>query len=116
MALAYFITFTTYGTWLHGSDKGSVDDEHNVYGTPFLEANSERQGQARAAMAQPPYVMSQPEREIVCKAIVTLAAERGWQLLAVHVRTNHVHVVVQAERDPRRLMSEMKAPASRDFT
>ena len=22
--LAYFITFTTYGTWLHGRDPGSV--------------------------------------------------------------------------------------------
>jgi hypothetical protein len=29
MPLAYFITFTTYGTWLHGTAKGngSVDRE-----------------------------------------------------------------------------------------
>jgi hypothetical protein len=45
-----------------------------------------------------------------------MAAERGWQLLAAHVRTNHVHVVVQAERDPGRLMCEIKARASRDLT
>ena len=33
MALAYLITFTTYGARLHGSDEGSVDDQHNVYDT-----------------------------------------------------------------------------------
>jgi hypothetical protein len=27
--LAYFITFTTYGTWLHGNGAGSVDPAHN---------------------------------------------------------------------------------------
>jgi hypothetical protein len=37
MALAYFLTFTTYGTWLPGSakGKGSVDHEHNVHGMPL---------------------------------------------------------------------------------
>src|SRR5207302_409826 len=72
MALAYFITFSTYGTHLHGSAKGSVDDEHSVHGTSFLEADETRETQARDAMAQPPYAMSAKEREIVCKAIVDL--------------------------------------------
>ena len=38
MALAYFITFSTYGTWLHGTTKGkgSVDREHNQHGCPSL--------------------------------------------------------------------------------
>lgn len=118
MALAYFITFTTYGTWLPGSAKGrgSVDDEHNVYGTPFVEPNAKREQAARDAMIQAPYVMNAAEREIVCKAIVELARERGWKLWAVHVRSNHVHVVVSAERDPGRIMSDMKARASRDLT
>jgi hypothetical protein len=39
MARAYFITFTTYGTWLHGTQKGkgSVDRENNLYGAAFVE-------------------------------------------------------------------------------
>jgi hypothetical protein len=116
VSLAYFITFSTYGTWLHGNAKASVDDEHNVYGTPFLEASGDREQQARATMVQPPYVMTEAEREIVCNAIVNLARDRGWQLLAVHVRTNHVHCVISAERDPDRVMSDMKGRASRDLT
>lgn len=116
MARAYFITFTTYGTWLHGSakGKGSVDIGHNVFGTPFVAPDAEREQTAREAMTQPPYVMYAAEREI--KAIVGLAKERGWKLWAVHVRSNHVHVVVSAERDPGRIMSDMKGRASRELT
>lgn len=33
---SYFITFHTYGTRLHGDEKGSVDHEHNNVGTPEL--------------------------------------------------------------------------------
>ena len=33
--LAYFITFHTYGSWLHGAVSGSVDDEHNRPGPRF---------------------------------------------------------------------------------
>jgi REP element-mobilizing transposase RayT len=117
MALAYFITWTTYGTWLPGSAKGegSVDTAHNVYGTPFVEPNEKKEQAAREAMTQPPYVMSAAEREVVCKAIVGLAKERGWTLWALHVRSNHIHVVVSAERDPGRIMSDMKGRASRDL-
>jgi hypothetical protein len=32
--LAYLITFPTYGTWLHGDERGSVDRDHNLPGTP----------------------------------------------------------------------------------
>lgn len=47
---------------------------------------------------------------------MTLSQERGWRLLAVHVRSNHAHLVIQADRDPKRLMSDLKARASRDLT
>jgi len=119
VALAYFITFSTYGTWLHGTSKGkgSVDREHNRYATRFLTADAAREHQSRRAMIQPVYVMNTTQqREIVCGAIVSLCAQRGWRLLVIHARTNHVHVVVCAAGDPGRVMSDMKARASRALT
>ncbi len=118
MALAYFITFTTYGTWLHGSSKGqgSVDMEHNTFGSPYIAPSENRERRAREAMVQPPYFMTAQEREVVCRAIVELSTERGWNLLAVHVRSNHAHVIVSADLDPGRMMSDMKAKASRELT
>jgi len=118
MALAYFITFTTYGTWLHGTDKGagSVDREHNTYGMPFVAPDPEQLAKARGAMTQPPYVMDAPRRAVVCDAVVELCRDKGWSLLAVHVRSNHVHVVISVARDPDRVMSDLKARASRNLT
>ena len=118
MAIAYFITFSTYGTWLHGTDKslGSVDREHNHFGAEFVEPDAQRESDSRDAMAQPPYVMDPARCEIVRDAIVSLAKEKGWQLVAAHVRSNHVHAVIGADRDPSRLMSDLKARASRDLT
>ena len=119
MALAYFITFSTYGTWLHGTSKGkgSVDHEHNQYGEAFVAPDAGLEAEARDAMKQPAYVMDSPaQRTVVCEAVVGLCRERGWGLLALHVRTNHVHAVVEADRDPGRMMSDMKSRASRMLT
>ncbi|QOV87584.1 transposase [Humisphaera borealis] len=119
MALAYFITFHTYGTWLHGTSKskGSVDREHNQYGTEFVEPDALRESRSRQDMTQPPYVLrSAEEREVVRDAIVSLCRKKGWRLLAAHVRTNHVHVVMSVDRDPGRVMSDLKSRASRALT
>ncbi len=38
---------------------------------------------------------------------------RGWTLHAVNVRSNHVHVVVTADRDPDEVMTQFKASCTR---
>ena len=118
MALAFFLTFSTYGSWLHGTDKGkgSVDSDHNGYGDSFVDPDQRRIETAREAMAQPPYVLDAARRAVVRDAIVALACEKGWRLVAAHVRSNHVHVVVWADRDPGRLLADLKARASRALT
>jgi REP element-mobilizing transposase RayT len=118
MALAYFITSSTYGTWLHGTDKGlgSVDANHNRYGAAFVTPDDGRHGKSRQSMAQDEYILDARRREVVRDAIVALAREKGWPLLAVHVRSNHVHLVIGGDRDPGRLMSDLKARASRELT
>jgi REP element-mobilizing transposase RayT len=117
VALAYFITFSTYGTWLHGTAKGngSVDRRHNIYGTPFIPPDEGREDLATNRMAGPPYVLEETARTIVRDAIVAYCEEKKWTLLALHVRTNHVHAVVSAECDPGRLVSDLKARASREL-
>lgn len=95
---------------------GSVDLDHNRYGEPFVAPDPQRVEQARALMTQQPYLLDDSRREVVRDAIVALCQEKRWALLAAHVRSNHVHVVVAADRDPGRLMSDLKARASRDLT
>jgi REP element-mobilizing transposase RayT len=111
--LAYFITFHTYGTWLPGDADGSVDRAHNVPGTPMLPPDPVREARARARMDQPEYIMDAPRRAIVLQTIQEVCQYRGWTLLAAHIRTNHVHVVVRADQPPEKVMTDFKAYASR---
>jgi len=111
--LAYFITFSTYGTWLHGREPGSVDRRHNLPGTPYLPANGDVEHKMRSAMRQRPYVLDELRRHIVLRTIKDVAAHRQWRLWAVHVRSNHVHVVITAACKPEKVMVDFKAWCSR---
>ena len=66
-------------------------------------------------MLQDPYVLDQAGRAVVLAAIRRHCAHRGWNLLAAHVRSNHVHAVVEAEARPERIMNEFKSYASREL-
>ncbi len=114
--LAYFITFVCYGTWLHGDERGSVDREHNLPGTPYLPPDAERVRAEQELMDQPPYELDDRRREVVLKTIQEVCAHRGWSLLAAHARSKHVHVVVQAVAKPEKVMNDFKAYASRRLT
>ena len=111
--LAYFITFTCYGTWLHGDSRGSVDPEHNTPGTSVLGPDAERCAQERKRLGDSPYVLDQTRRQVTLAAIREIAGRKNWSLHAVHVRSNHVHVVVTADGAPERVMNDMKTAASR---
>jgi hypothetical protein len=67
--LAYFITFCTYGSWLHGDPRGSVDRYHNVYGTPRLPPNKLRQQYERQRLKIPPVRLTPRQRKAVELAI-----------------------------------------------
>jgi len=41
---------------------------------------------------------------------------RGWQLHAVNARSNHIHVVVTADRDSDEVMNQFKAWCSRKLS
>ncbi len=111
--LAYFITFTTYGTWLHGRDPGSVDREHNVPGTAFLAPDPRIETQRRNSLRQAPYMLDQPRRQVVLRTVCEVCSHRSWILHAVHVRTTHAHVVLTASVSPEKVMADLKAWASR---
>jgi len=108
----YLITFAGYGRHLQGSESGSVDSEHNVPGTPILGVDSARAAAEGKRMDQAPYNLDQIRRDVVLEAIREVCAHRGWSLLAAHVRSNHVHAVVEAEIPPERVMRDFKAYAS----
>jgi len=111
--LAYLITFRTYGTWLHGDTRGSVDREHNVFQTPLLLANPRRERGARQRSKHAPVMLNAAQRQVAREAIVAVCAHRQWSLHELNVRSNHVHVVVSAPRHPDHVMGSFKSWATR---
>jgi REP element-mobilizing transposase RayT len=110
---AYLLTWTTYGTWLPGDQRGSVDSEHNVYGDPFAPTDSRRKVANAAKLLHPPFRLDSAARKVVQDTIIEACAFRRWDLVTLNVRTNHVHVVVRSDQDPDATAAKLKARATR---
>ena len=108
----YLITFRSYGTWLHGRE-GSVDRSHNACGTPKLPADDARFRYNRRALARSPVKLNARQRALVEQAIRETCDIRKWSFWAVNARSNHVHTVVTANCKPERVLSAVKANATR---
>ena len=64
-------------------------------------------------MSTPPYSLDERRRRAVLDAIIERSIQGDWQLSAVHVRTNHVHIIVGGEEQPEFIMTQLKSAASR---
>lgn len=112
--LAYLITFRSYGTWLHGDERGSVDRFHNVYATPRLAPDGTRQHLSAARMKAAAVLLDTAQRNAVDMAIQETCAIKKWQLHARNVRTNHVHIVATIGLvKPELALNSFKANATR---
>jgi REP element-mobilizing transposase RayT len=115
--LAYFLTWTTYGTRLHGDPRGTVDCLHNRTGSKMLADSPGREERARLVMSQDEYIMGDEERTVVTVAIQDHCRIRVWPIHALNVRTNHVHVVVTAySHSPDQVMEQLKGWGTRRLT
>jgi REP element-mobilizing transposase RayT len=112
----YFLTFTTYGTWLHGDERGTVDYYHNTYGSDRLGESPKRKNIVSKRLSNDAVVLDDKSRSLIHHVIIDVSAYRGWTLHAVNVRTNHVHVVVSADSPPERILIDFKARATRALT
>lgn len=111
--VTYLITFTCYGQHLHGDPAGSVDKMHRVRHTPHLAFDPAREDYERHIMRCAPYSLDQRRREEVIDAIQQGCKHRGWRLIAAHVRSTHVHIVVEAVDRPEMVMNACKSYASK---
>ena len=113
--VAYFLTWTCRGARLHGDAKGSVDRAHNGFGSPLVQADAWREAGELARMGDVSKVVLAPEHQSVVHAAVSGVCEhRSWKLLALAVRSNHVHLVVNAPRhSPESVMQLCKSWATR---
>ena len=114
--LAVFFTFRCYGTWIHGDERGSVDRHKNNYGAPRIAANSNRRKHNEGLLLNPPIILTAEQRKSVERSIRETCEKRGWILLAINVRTNHIHVVIRiGDKKPKDALIALKANATRQL-
>ncbi len=120
----WLLTWTTYGTWLPGDERGFVSNvrggegpevRHNVPGT---EPDARQRGlwlAAKANMVGPTVYLSAEHARLILKQFQETAHYRGWELLAVAIMANHIHLVVGVPGDPEpdTLLRDFKSYASR---
>jgi REP element-mobilizing transposase RayT len=112
--IGYLLTFRTYGTWLHGDLRGSIDRFHNRYGAPYLSPSQVRQTHDRRLLKGQPLLLHTKQRQCVESAVREVCEHRSWVLHALNVRTNHVHLVLNiGTGNPGRAMNDLKAYATR---
>ena len=67
-------------------------------------------------MVETAVVFSDEQRRLIEQTIRDHCRIRGWVVHAVSARTNHVHVVITAERDPHEVRDQFKAWCSRKLS
>ena len=117
--ISLFITWTTYGSWLPGDSRGWMKWKVGQrQPQPLLEDWCKNQMKERAVL------LDAQHRQVVEDVVGKHSDIRGWELHAVSVRSNHVHVVVTVvpktgNKDYRvadgvkRIRDELKANATR---
>ncbi|MEQ8790410.1 MAG: transposase [Pirellulaceae bacterium] len=110
--MTYHIIWTTYGTWLPGDRRGWVQKKKPGIQDP----DPKREEGARITMAESAIVLNAVQRSIVDETIHTHCEIRDWSLHALNVRSNHVHVVLTADRAADDVVRQLKAWCSRNLS
>jgi REP element-mobilizing transposase RayT len=120
----WFLTLTTYGTRLPGDRRGFVSNVADANGESIRHnhvweaCDADHPGLERYAQSRmrgPAVYLDREQAEAILAQTKETAAYRGWQLLAVGIMIDHVHIVVgvPGDPDPENLLRDFKSYASR---
>jgi REP element-mobilizing transposase RayT len=114
--LAYLFTLRTYGTWLHGDERESVDRHgKNIYGAKRIAGNLNLKEKMLAERASAAFLFDKKQRECAEKTIKEVCSCKNYFLHAVNVRTNHIHSVVSAQTIPEKIINSFKTYVTRNL-
>ncbi|MBI2480708.1 MAG: transposase [Planctomycetia bacterium] len=106
--IAYFISWTTYGTWFPGDVRGwRKTGAGNQTPQPLLAE------WCRRRLSEDPVYLSEAQRAAVKRACHEHIHIRGWHLHTVNPRTNHIHLAVTADSKPEKVRDQLKANCTR---
>jgi REP element-mobilizing transposase RayT len=103
-AFALFLTWTTYGTWLPGDERGYVSNtlqadgsyrrKQNRVGTEYDRDSALTRSQAQQLQRGETVWLTADQARIAASALIEASASRGWRIVRSAVMSNHVHVLI----------------------
>lgn len=120
----WLLSWTTYGTWLPGDQRGFVGELrdvtggkiiHNTPGTPYDFDIAPLAEFSRSVMKGPPIYLIGEQAIAVLGQFQETSQHRHCELCAAAIMANHAHLVVgvPGDPDPAKLLNDYKAYASR---
>ena len=80
---------------------------------PFVALRPQLAQAVHTSMKQPPFVIDSPRANTILAAMLVTCEIRGWPVYAIHVRTSHIHAVLESLESPERMLNDLKTYASR---
>lgn len=87
--IAYMLTWTTYGSWLQGDERGWVKDSKTFESCSVLEEIN------KDIMQKPAVELDQKQKSYALACIIDKAVKLGQKIYAAAVCHNHVHLIVE---------------------
>lgn len=109
--IGYMATWTTYGTWLPGDERGYVDNKGQ------LQDGDEKILQKSKKLQKSPTVkLNIAERKIAKQTILDEAQRIGHKIISLAVCTNHVHLLGKPHQESiDKIISRYKSITTRMF-
>jgi REP element-mobilizing transposase RayT len=122
----WLLTWTTYGTWLPGDERGfvsAVRDQtgaqatHNQPATEYDRDRPHLEGYSKATQKLASVRLTRTQAAAVCRQMQTTADLRHWKLFAIAVMANQIHAVVgvPGDPDPSSLLRDFKSYCARQL-
>ena len=92
--IGYMLTWTTYGSWLQGDERGYVENGRVLSSDKKLVELCEKCQKGHTVK------LGYSEKDIVRRAILNEANRIGYTIEALAVCSNHIHLVVRYSPEP----------------
>ena len=92
--IGYMLTWTTYGSWLQGDERGYVKDGRILRGDKKVVDLCEKLQKGQ------PVKLGHDEKDIVRRAILNEAERIGYIIEGLAVCSNHIHLVARYFPEP----------------
>jgi len=106
--IAYHLTFGTYGTRLHGNDRGTVHRLMNHPGDPIVDRAEAWQRMERSLLKYPMVILTEQQRLMIEETIPSICERGGWKFLHCAARADHVHVQLKGNTEGKAIRRWLK--------